>query len=60
MLINPHTLELVDVTGTAKKLVQKTIGPFEVVEKINPMVYRLRLPDMYPMHPVVNITHLRK
>ncbi|KAF7342678.1 Integrase catalytic domain-containing protein [Mycena sanguinolenta] len=60
VLVNPHLLELVDVQGTGKKLVQRTIGPFEVLEKINPVVYRLRLPDTYPMHPVVNLEHLRK
>ena len=59
-LVNLHSLELVDVEGTGKKLVQRMIGPFEVVEKINPQVYRLRLPDTYPMHPVFNIDHLKK
>lgn len=59
-LINPHTLELVDVKGTGKKLVQKFLGPFEVMERINPVVYRLRLPAEYPMHPIFNIEHLRK
>ena len=59
-LVNPHSLELVDVEGTGKKLVQRMIGPFKVVEKINPQVYRLRLPDTYPMHPVFNIDHLKK
>lgn len=60
MLVNPHTLKLVDVEGTGKKLVQRAIGPFEVLERINPMVYRLRLPDIYPMHPVFNLEHLKK
>jgi hypothetical protein len=31
-----------------------------VTERINPMVYRLRLPDNYPMHPVINLEHLRR
>jgi hypothetical protein len=60
VLVNPHTLKLVETEGTGKKLVQRTIGPFEVLEKINPVVYRLRLPDTYPMHPVFNIAHLKK
>lgn len=60
VLVNPHTLKLVDVEGTGKKLVQRAIGLFEVMEKINPMVYRLRLPDNYPMHPVFNLEHLKK
>ncbi|GLB45097.1 hypothetical protein LshimejAT787_2000020 [Lyophyllum shimeji] len=59
-LVNPHTLELVDVKGTGRKLIQRTIGPFEVLEKVNPMVYRLRLPDTYPMHPVFNLQHLKR
>lgn len=60
VLINPHTLKLVETKGTGKKLVQRTISPFEVLEKINPVVYRIRLPDSYPMHPVFNIAHLKK
>lgn len=60
VLVNPHTLKLVDVKGTGKKLVQRALGPFEVMEIINPMVYRLRLPKSYPMHPVFNIQHLKK
>jgi hypothetical protein len=53
-------MKLVDASGLGVKLVQRTIGPFEVMEKINPVVYRLRLPDNYPMHPVVNLEHLKK
>jgi hypothetical protein len=58
VLINPHTLKLVDVKGTGKKLVQKTIGPFEVMERINPLVYQLCLPNNYPMHSIFNLAHL--
>jgi hypothetical protein len=60
VLVNPHSLELVDVQGTGRKLVQRTIGPLEVMEKINPVVYHLRLPDSYSMHPVFNLEHLHK
>ena len=60
VLVNPHTLKLIEVEGTGRKLVQRMIGPFEVMERINPNVYRLRLPDSYPMHPVINIEHLKK
>jgi hypothetical protein len=60
VLINPHSLELVDVKGCSCKLIQRKIGPFEITEVINPTVYRLRLPDTYPMHNVVNIQHLAK
>lgn len=60
VLVNPHTLQLVEAKGTGRKLIQKTIGPFEVLEKVNPQVYRLRLPDNYPMNPVLNLDHLQK
>lgn len=60
VLINPHTLKLVDIKGTGKKLVQKGLGPFKVMEVINPMVYQLCLPGSYPMHPIFNLQHLKK
>ena len=60
VLINPHMLELVDVKGKSHKLIQQKIGPFEVMEVLSSTTYWLRLPDKYPMHPVVNIQHLTK
>jgi hypothetical protein len=39
VLVNPHSLELVDVKGIGRKLVQRCIGPFLVSEKINDSVY---------------------
>jgi hypothetical protein len=59
-LVNPHTLKLVDVAGTGCKLVQKTIGPFEVMKRVNPVVYQLHLLDNYPMHSVFNLEHLHR
>lgn len=60
VMVNPHTMRLVDAKGKGVKLVQRTIGPFEVLQKISPVAYRLRLPSNYPMHPVLNIEHLRR
>jgi hypothetical protein len=60
VLINPHSLELVDVTGSGRKLMQRRIGPFTISEVIGPTAYRLNLPDSYPMHNVVNIQHLTR
>jgi len=58
VLVNPHSLEWVDVKGVGMKLKQRWIGPFEVVQKINPNVYCLRMSDCYPGLPVFNIEHL--
>jgi hypothetical protein len=30
-----------------------------VIERINPLVYRLRLDSKYRMHPVINMEHLK-
>lgn len=59
-MVNLHSLELVETEGNGKKLVQRAVGPFEIMEKISPTVYCLRLPDNYPMHPIINSKHLRK
>nr|GFD56053.1 putative reverse transcriptase domain-containing protein [Tanacetum cinerariifolium] len=40
------------------KLAAKKIGPVEIVEKINPNAYRLRLPSHVRTHDVFNVKHL--
>ena len=42
VLINPHSLKLVDVKGKSHKLVQRKIGPFEIIEVLSPTTYRLQ------------------
>jgi hypothetical protein len=59
VLINPHSLEWVKSKGEGAKLVQRWIGPFEVLQRINPRTYRLRLNDKYPGFPVFNLDHLK-
>lgn len=49
-LVNPYSLQLVDVQDTGRKLIQGT-----VTEKINLLVYRLGLLDMYPMYLMFNL-----
>ena len=60
VLMNPHSLGLVDVKGSGRKLLQRRMGPFTITEKISPVVYRLRLPKEFQMHPLINIEHLTK
>jgi transposase InsO family protein len=61
VLINPHSLELLrKEKGKGRKLQMKFDGPFEVLERLSPITYRLRLPASYGMHPVINIAHLEK
>ena len=35
-------------------------GPFEVIQKLSPVSYQLRMPASYGIHPIVNIAHLEK
>lgn len=60
VLVNPHSLEWIESKGEGAKLVQRWIGPFEVTERINPKVYRLRMSDKYPGSPVFNVDHLKR
>ncbi len=61
VLLNPHTLELLkNEKGCGKKLLMRYDGPFEVIRKLSPVTYQLRLPASYRMHPIINIAHLEK
>ncbi|KAG5230103.1 hypothetical protein IMY05_015G0066000 [Salix suchowensis] len=44
--------------GEYHKLAAKKVGPLEIVEKINPNAYRLKLPSHIRTHDVFNIKHL--
>ncbi|KAJ7154825.1 hypothetical protein C8R46DRAFT_1227642 [Mycena filopes] len=35
-------------------------GPFEVIRKLSPVTYQIRLPTSYGMHPIINVAHLEK
>lgn len=61
VVINLKNLRLQDhQQALGKKLNQRYDGPFEIMEKISPVAYRLRLPSSYGMHNVLNITHLER
>ena len=60
VLVNPHALEWVESKGEGRKLTQRWIGPFDVMQRINPNVYRLRMSNLYPGLPVFNYQHLKK
>ena len=35
-------------------------GPFEIIQKLSTVSYRLRMPQSYGIHPVLNIAHLER
>ncbi|KAD6118909.1 hypothetical protein E3N88_10180 [Mikania micrantha] len=47
--------------GKKGKLAPRYVGPFEIIERIGPMAYRLRLPDeLSGVHDVFHISNLKK
>ena len=61
VLLNPHSLSLLkSEKGRGRKLLMKYDGPFEIIRKISPVSYRLKMPASYGIHPVLNIAHLEK
>ena len=35
-------------------------GPFEIIQKLIDVSYRLRMPQSYGIHPILKIAHLEK
>jgi len=61
VMINVHSLKLPDVTeGKGIKTTRRFEGPFEIIDKLSNITYRLRIPHEYDIHPVLSITHLEK
>ena len=60
VLVNPHSLEWVESKGDGAKLRQRWIGPFEIMQVVNPGTYRLRMSNKYPGLPIFNLEHLKK
>jgi hypothetical protein len=55
-------LDAEDITFTAgsKKLLDKYIGPYTIVEKASHVVYKLDLPDKFRIHPYFHVSKLRR
>src|SRR6267154_6015485 len=61
VLLNPHSLSLLrNETGPGRKVLMKYDAPFEVIQKLSAVSYRLGMPESYGIHPILNIAHLEK
>ena len=61
VVLNPHSLDLLkSEKGRGNKLLMRYDGPFEIIRKLSPVTYQLRLPASYGIHPILNIAHLEE
>ena len=61
VVINRKNLGLLrNEKGRGDKLLTKYEGPFEIIQKLSSVSYRLRMPASFGMHPVLNIEHLER
>ena len=61
VVINRKNLGLLsDGKGRGNKLLTKYEGPFEIIQKLSSVSYRLHMPASFGIHPILNIEHLEK
>jgi len=61
VLLNSRNITLdVESRRPSKKLQSRYIGPFEIIEKMSPVNYKLKLPDTMKIHPVFHVSLLQK
>src|SRR6202165_5370077 len=60
VLVNIQSLQLPESKGPGRVFTQLYDGPFEVLEQVTPVSYRIRIPHSYQIHPVISIAHLEK
>jgi len=49
----------IDLKRPSKKLAERRIGPYEILEIISPNAIKLKLPRTVKLHPVMNVSQLR-
>ena len=50
----------IKTTRPCPKLDYTKLGPFEILQQINPVAYKLKLPENYEIHPVFHASLLEK
>lgn len=58
VLLSTKDINLYIPDGGTKKLIPKYIGPFDVLERLGTVAYRLKLPSNLNIHPVFHVSLL--
>ena len=59
MLFRSLSSKHISTLRPSPKLSDRWLGPFEVVAKVNPVAFKLKLPDTLNIHPVFHVSLLR-
>jgi hypothetical protein len=61
VLLSTKNLNLASqVNRPSRKLQEKFIGPYEIIEQVSPMAYKLDLPGTIRIHPVFHVSLLKE
>ena len=60
VLLATEHLKMLEPTQRTQKLAARFIGPFKIKAIINPNAFELELPPQLKIHPVINITRLKR
>ncbi|KAI0992711.1 hypothetical protein K3495_g15474 [Podosphaera aphanis] len=47
-----------NIANNTRKLGRQYAGPFQIIEKVGRLAYRLKLPNHWRIHPVISVAHL--
>ena len=59
VLLLTQNLKFKTVAANARKLIPEIFGPFTIERKVNPLAYKLELPETMKIHPVSHVSLLQ-
>ena len=60
VMVDSRYLPISSLTQPTKKIRRRYVGPLEIEKVINPVAYRLKLPDHWKVHPTFHVSKLKR